>query len=64
MSIAKHTERPKFKNKLSAFRLPEELDAKAKEKCSYEDITFSQLMRRALRRELAEAGIKVKEEKQ
>jgi hypothetical protein len=38
---------------LTAARIPKSLDAEAREKCRAEDITFSQLMRKALRRELA-----------
>jgi len=42
----------KEETELSAFRLPKILRAAARRKCSTEDITFSQLMRRALRRDL------------
>jgi hypothetical protein len=38
---------------LAAFRMPKELRAKAKEKARRHDMTFSQLMRRALRNEIA-----------
>jgi predicted HicB family RNase H-like nuclease len=37
---------------LAAVRLPKKLRAAAKSKAKKEDITFSQLMRRALRKEL------------
>jgi hypothetical protein len=37
---------------LAAFRLPKALRSEARGKCEIEDITFSQLMRRAVRREL------------
>jgi predicted HicB family RNase H-like nuclease len=39
-------------SKVEAFRLPSEMHRLAKEKARQEDITFSQLMRRALRREI------------
>jgi hypothetical protein len=39
---------------LTAVRVPKTLDQKAREKSKREDITFSQLMRRALRREVGE----------
>jgi hypothetical protein len=41
-------------SKITAVRLPDRLDAEAREKCRAEDLTFSQLMRRALRRELSQ----------
>ena len=37
---------------LAAFRMPKDLRQKAKAKAKAEDINFSQLMRRAVRREL------------
>lgn len=37
---------------LAAFRMPPQLKSEAKTKCKAEDITFSQLMRRAIRKEL------------
>jgi hypothetical protein len=37
---------------LAAFRMPRSLRGKAREKCTATDITFSQLMRRAIRREI------------
>ena len=39
-------------HELSAFRMPTELRKRAKAKAQREDITFSQLVRRAIRREL------------
>lgn len=41
---------------IAAFRLPRSIHAQAREKCKTEDITFSQLMRRAIRRELVPAS--------
>jgi len=38
---------------LVAVRLPKELKARAKAYCVVEDINFSQLLRRAVKRELA-----------
>ena len=38
--------------KIAAFRLPVVLDSQARERCKQEDITFSQLVRRAVRREM------------
>ena len=43
----------KEKNLLVVLRMPAELRQRAREKCEAEDINFSQLMRRALRKELA-----------
>lgn len=40
-------------SELTAFRLPKDLSALAKQKAKSEDLTFSQLMRRAIKRELA-----------
>lgn len=37
---------------VTAFRAPGWLRSEAKEQCEREDITFSQLMRRAIRKEL------------
>jgi hypothetical protein len=37
---------------IAAFRLPQDLKQQADEKCTAEDINFSQLMRRAVRKEL------------
>lgn len=39
-------------SQLTAVRLPNSVVSEAKQKCQREDINFSQLMRRALRREL------------
>ena len=39
-------------SKLQAFRLPSALSVIARERARREDISFSQLMRRAIRREL------------
>jgi hypothetical protein len=47
--------------KLAAFRLPEYLRQQARAKAQQEDITFSQLMRRAIRRELGVSDGKEKE---
>jgi predicted HicB family RNase H-like nuclease len=44
---------PPSPTELAAVRLPKKLRAAAKEKAKSEDITFSQLMRRALRKELS-----------
>ncbi len=43
---------PKEMLLLAAFRMPQWLRDEARDKCHRDDITFSQLMRRALRREL------------
>ena len=40
-------------SKLVAVRLPKHLKARAKQHCKREDLTLSQLFRRAVRRELA-----------
>lgn len=40
-------------SELTAFRAPKVLTTAARDKCKREDLTFSQLMRRALRRELS-----------
>jgi hypothetical protein len=40
-------------SKLVAVRLPKLLKARAKQHCQREDLTLSQLLRRAVRRELA-----------
>jgi hypothetical protein len=37
---------------VSAFRMPKNLRKEAQQKCESEDMTFSQLMRRALRKEI------------
>ena len=42
----------KEETELAAVRLPKKLRAAARQKAKKEDITFSQLMRRALRKEL------------
>jgi hypothetical protein len=42
----------KPERKIAAFRLPVTLDEQARERCRMEDLTFSQLVRRAVRREL------------
>jgi predicted HicB family RNase H-like nuclease len=42
---------------LAAFRMPKKLHRRAKAKAKAEDLTFSQLMRRAIRRELGRLGI-------
>lgn len=39
-------------SEVAAFRLPTHLRKAARDKCQSEDLTFSQLMRRAIRREL------------
>lgn len=39
-------------SELAAVRLPKDLRARAQQQAKSEDLTFSQLMRRALRREL------------
>lgn len=52
---------PESDLELAAFRLPKELRTHAKRKAKSEDLTFSQLMRRALRRELNARGIHIKE---
>ena len=44
-----------------SFRLPAEVQQRLLEKAKQQDLNFSQLVRRALRREVAEAGIPVKE---
>jgi post-segregation antitoxin (ccd killing protein) len=44
-----------------SFRLPLELQKALLEKARQEDLNFSQLARRALRREVTDAGIPVKE---
>jgi len=41
---------------VAAFRLPKRLRSRAKAKAHAEDLTFSQLMRRAIRRELEKAS--------
>ena len=41
--------------RVAAFRAPKWLREEAQTKCDGEDITFSQLMRRAMRRELGHA---------
>lgn len=46
-------------SEVAAFRLPTELRARAKQKARAEDLTFSQLVRRALRREIVAAGIPI-----
>jgi hypothetical protein len=43
-------------SKLVAVRLPKVLRTRAKEFCRREDLTLSQLLRRAVRRELANAA--------
>jgi len=45
-----------------SFRLPIDVQTVLVAKARKEDLNFSQLVRRALRRELADAGITVKEE--
>ena len=47
-----NTELFKEDRKIAAFRLPITLADQARKKCQTEDITFSQLMRRAIRREV------------
>jgi len=46
-----------------SFRLPVTVQEKLVEKARLEDLNFSQLVRRALRREVREAGILIKEGK-
>jgi hypothetical protein len=41
---------------IAAFRLPKTLRSRAKARARAEDLTFSQLMRRAIRRELIKVG--------
>lgn len=41
---------------IAAFRLPKALRLRAKARARAEDLTFSQLMRRAIRRELIKVG--------
>lgn len=47
-------------SELAAFRLPKKMRREARIKCAQEDINFSQLMRRAIRREL---GLELQEPK-
>jgi hypothetical protein len=51
MTRALETE--KEETALAAFRLPKQLRSSARAKAQAEEITFSQLMRRALKKELA-----------
>ena len=46
-----------------SFRLPVEIQQKLLAKATEQDLNFSQLVRRALRREVREAGILIKEGK-
>lgn len=46
---------PKPKTELAAFKMPKELREQARAKARASDLTFSQLMRRALKRELEAA---------
>lgn len=50
-------EKIKIKTRLVAVRLPEILSEEAKRFCEREDLTFSQLMRRGIKRELAKGGL-------
>jgi hypothetical protein len=52
--MSKETSIEKFE--LAAFRLPSELREEAQTKAKKEDLTFSQLMRRAIRKELEQAA--------
>lgn len=45
-------------SKIEAFRLPKQISEAARKKAAEEDITLSQLMRRAIKRELGYANAK------
>ena len=49
-------------SKIEAFRLPLDLSEEARKMAKAEDLTFSQLMRRAIRRELQGDGFPNKEQ--
>lgn len=51
------TELPASENTIAALRLPRDLRERAKKIERDEDVTFSQIMRRALRRELEQKEI-------
>lgn len=53
-----------MKTKLTAFRIPEGLKEAAMEYCKNHDLRFSQLVRRAIRRELNQRGVPVLPEEQ
>ncbi len=53
----------KSETQLAAFRMPKSLRKKARDYCAQNDITFSQLMRKAIRREIPEDTEEGKKEK-
>ena len=56
MKSTNKTSQPENITELAAFRLPRVLRAQAARKARAEDLTFSQLMRRAIRQELSLTG--------